>query len=246
MQKVCVIIPCYNEEKRLAANDFIDFISASSTFFCFVNDGSSDNTIAVLNNIYHENKDKVLVVDLPNNKGKAEAIRMAVEEVINWQPFDAIGYLDADLATPLVEFQKLEAVIESSPDILFVMGSRVTLLGRDIHRTAKRHYLGRIFSTFSSIILQLPVYDTQCGAKLIKIDIAKEIFAEKFLTSWLFDIELIARTKKLDAYTSRSFVEVPLHTWSEKEGSKLRLKHIIKVPVDLLRICIKYRSNSVK
>ena len=79
-----------------------------------------------------------------------------------------LGYFDADLATPPGELLRMLDLLERRPDLSFVLASRVALLGRRITRRARRHYLGRVFATFASIFLQIPVYDTQCGAKVFR------------------------------------------------------------------------------
>ena len=109
-----------------------------------------------------------------------------------------------------------------------------------------RHYLGRVFSTAASILLNLPVYDSQCGAKLIRSDLVDVLFREPFLTKWVFDVEILARLRNCVGRESvlDTVTEVPLQAWSEVGGSKLRFTHIAKVPMELVRIARYYNRRS--
>ena len=102
-------------------------------------------------------------------------------------------------------------------------------IGARVKRSTVRHYFGRVFATAASMLLKIPVYDTQCGAKTFRADLAKQIFAEPFISSWLFDVELMARILSLKgkAITLTILLEVPLHEWIDKKGSKIRIKHLL-------------------
>src|SRR5687768_8123769 len=102
MADVCLVVPCYNEERRLDVPAFERFLEASpEVSFCFVNDGSRDRTQSVLNALQTAHESSVLAVDMPQNVGKAEAVRQGMLRAHGWKPFAFIGYWDADLATPL-------------------------------------------------------------------------------------------------------------------------------------------------
>lgn len=228
MQKTAIVIPCFNEEKRLDTNCFADYVDSHRDIsFVFVNDGSTDNTLSVLHHLQSKNPFQIQVVDLNKNSGKAEAIRQGFLHAVKLE-FENIGYWDADLATPLGIIDKFLSVLETNTASI-IMGARVMLLGRDIERKRTRHYLGRIFATVvSMLILKLPVYDTQCGAKIFRNNnFLKRVFSQPFRVNWIFDVELIARyqmiSKNENVFDMANFIiEYPLDIWRDVGGSKLK------------------------
>lgn len=243
MQKTCIVIPCYNESNRLDLNAFDNFIKNNlSIDFLFVNDGSSDSTLELLEKFMNKNLGRVLVLNLSVNSGKAEAVRQGFLKACENQEYRYVGFWDADLATPLSEIVNFLRQIENE-HIQIAIGSRMKRLGANVERKLSRHILGRVFSTFSSIILKLPVYDTQCGAKIFHSKLAF-LFHDKFITSWLFDIELLARYRnKYGIKVSLTqILEIPVNEWVEKGDSRLKLKHMLKVPLELINISRKYNK----
>lgn len=243
MQDVCLVIPCFNEARRLPVREIGEFLpSRPHVSLCLVDDGSTDGTADLLESLRQHHPTQIVVRHLARNAGKAEAVRQGVLHAAADERFGLIGYWDADLSTPLAECDRLVAVFGENPDCRLVMGSRVKRLGSDIDRRAVRHVLGRVFSTFASLILQLPVYDSQCGAKVFRAELAPVLFAAPFITRWLFDVELLARFRDHLGIESalRSAVEVPLGAWREVGGSKLRPGHMAKVPIELLAIKRRY------
>ena len=214
MQKICIVIPCYNEENRFPVVEFNDFYKATESIcFCFVNDGSIDNTSGVLNNLRKGRDNRILFIELKKNQGKAEAVRNGILKSLEWKNFDYIGYFDADLSTPLPEIFLLEESLRQKSIYQMAFGSRVMLLGVLIKRNACRHYLSRIFASLASSLLKLPIYDTQCGAKLIKAELASKIFTKPFVTRWLFDIEIFARIINFYGYEEAKNIMKYLPTW---------------------------------
>lgn len=180
-------------------------------------------------------------ISLEKNRGKAEAVRRGVIKARETN-HRYIGYWDADLATPLDSITQFVEILDKIPSIGIVMGSRVRLLGRRIDRKAVRHYLGRIFSTVASLILKLPVYDTQCGSKLFRnSDELSHVFSHPFRTTWIFDVEILARFIIL-ARSGRILpltefaVECPLEEWKDVSGSKLKTRDFIISCFDLIRL----------
>src|SRR5262245_60342553 len=194
MASAVIVVPCYNEGHRLDVATFRTFAAAPhSIAFLFVNDGSTDDTLGVIESLTASEPDRFRVLDLRRNCGKAEAVRQGVLEGLNAKT-DYVGFWDADLATPLSTIREFIEVADARPELEVIIGSRVKLLGRDIDRRPARHYSGRVFATAASVILGLPVYDTQCGAKLFRRSATLPLlFQERFVSRWVFDVEILAR-----------------------------------------------------
>ncbi|MHC4178100.1 MAG: glycosyltransferase, partial [Planctomycetota bacterium] len=194
MDDCIIVVPCYNEARRLDTGAFQQFVARGHLArFLLVNDGSTDDTAAALETLRRWNPGKFDVCHLPRNVGKAEAVRQGVLRALQ-RPVDSVGFWDADLATPLEAIPQFCELLRRDPRLQMVIGARVKLLGRTIERRILRHYLGRLFATAASVVLRLPVYDTQCGAKLIRASAEmRALFDEPFRTNWIFDVELLAR-----------------------------------------------------
>ncbi len=246
MSSASIIIPCFNEEKRLDTEIFKTFIcSYPSCNFIFVNDGSTDKTLNLLVNLIDYAPQVFSIVNLPKNVGKGEAVRQGILVALASET-DYVGYWDADLATPLDAIPTFCALLDDRPALEMVMGARVRLLGRIIERNPLRHYLGRVFATAASIVLGMGVYDTQCGAKLLRASaLVTSIFQQPFLTRWLFDVEILARLIQPSYDMSRPLPETiiyefPLYEWRDIAGSKVKPHDFFKSFLELSRIYYKY------
>ena len=244
MQKVCTIIPVYNEGKRLQPQLFLNFLELNpSQSIVFVNDGSSDTSQEVIDALIRQNLAQIHTVILEKNSGKAEAVRQGILYSIAQNTFDYVGYLDADLACPLSQIDHICSEFDKSTHVMMAFGSRVKLFGRRISRNLSRHYLGRIFATYVSILFRLSIYDTQCGAKYFRqTDFIKDIFRDTFVSRWFFDIEIIIRYRNVlgKKLFETSIIEVPLKEWEEKGESKLQFKDYFLTPYSLHQIKKKY------
>ncbi|MGK5092303.1 dolichyl-phosphate beta-glucosyltransferase [Deltaproteobacteria bacterium TL4] len=250
--KILLIVPCYNEAQRLPREAYLSFFQTHPHYdFCFVDDGSLDQTGVILKQMANEFQ-QVVMLTQPRNQGKAEAIRLGVQYAASKKQYHWLGYWDADLATPLSALDDFMRVFIKSPELSLVMGSRVMMLGRLIQRYWYRHYLGRIFATFASLLLNLSVYDTQCGAKIFKMELAEKVFRLPFLTRWLFDVEILARmNQELGVKRTPSQIyELVLNEWHDVGTSKLSLGNMLQVPWQFIKLahhyqCYKfYRSSS--
>jgi glycosyltransferase involved in cell wall biosynthesis len=222
-----VVVPCFNEAARLQPVRFSEFLAEDGQVdFLFVNDGSRDATLSVLETLRAKHPDRIQVLDKQPNGGKAEAVRSGMLAVVARGDVRVTGFWDADLATPLQVIPVLLNRLVGNPKLEMIFGSRVRLLGHFIHRRPIRHYLGRCFATAVSIMLGLPIYDTQCGAKLFRITPALEsILAAPFQSRWIFDVEIIARFmalhKKDASFADEVIYESPLPRWEDVAGSKV-------------------------
>jgi len=249
MHRCVVVVPCYNEAARLDSAAFVAFLgSTDDVRLLFVNDGSTDTTVEVLDCLRRSAPDRVSVLSLSSNVGKAEAVRLGLLEACSSKP-EFVGFWDADLATPLDDVEVFARVLDERRDIEMVFGSRVHLLGRSVRRKLSRHYLGRVFATVAAFALGLGVYDTQCGAKLFRVsDGFVDRLQEPFIGGWIFDVEMIAREIRARRGTdlppvSSVIYEHPLMVWRDVAGSKIRPLDWIKVAANLGRIYFKYLAR---
>ena len=246
--KTCVVVvPCYNEAERLQPLRFAEFLEQDgNVHFLFVNDGSTDATLQVLKQLRATHPDRIEILDRQPNGGKAEAVRCGMLNAIEEGRAAYTGFWDADLATPLTVIPHLLARLAREPRLEMIFGSRVRLLGHHIHRRTIRHYLGRCFATGVSIVLGLPIYDTQCGAKLFRVtpDL-RAILAAPFQSRWIFDVEIIARFLALhneDAhYAEESIYESALPRWEDVAGSKVKPADFFVAFYELMKIRRIYR-----
>ncbi len=234
-----IVVPCYNEEQRLLVKSFTEYIDQTpGVTFLFVNDRSRDNTLAVLKALQARFPDRIDVLDQRPNAGKAAAVRRGLLHGLAKGNNPCVGFWDADLATPLSAILPMRGIFDLNPNVQTVFGARVRLLGRHIRRKSTRHYLGRIFATIVSISLRLPIYDTQCGAKLFRsTPDLKEILSPPFHSKWIFDVEMIARFLQKHRHDTRyaehAIVEYPLLRWEDVADSRLKSSDFFKAIFEL-------------
>lgn len=247
-----LVVPCYNEERRLNLDAFEAFLLEQKTVrLILVNDGSTDGTSLLLHELAGRVSQQVQVLDLEQNVGKAEAVRAGVQQALTLQPPpEWIGYLDADLAVPLQEipyFFSFAKLHKQKLPLGMIFGSRVARGGAKIRRRWFRYYISRVLATLRSQVVPLLIYDTQCGAKFFLREVAQRLFAEPFISRWLFDVELFARLQQRAA--SRGYAgdeeicEVPLRVWTEVEGSRTRFSDFPVVVWQLWRIARHYNKR---
>lgn len=246
MTDVAVVVPCYNEAQRIRPEAFERALASIPRLrFRCVDDGSTDDTARVLQSMAVPGR--LAVHRLAKNSGKAEAVRRGILAELE-RGAELVGYWDADLATPLDEIPAFIEVLDSRPEIDVVLGSRIKLLGREIERRFYRHAYGRVFATAVSTLLGLDVYDTQCGAKLLRnTEVVRGAFADPFLSRWIFDVEMLARLIAGWSFQGLKaedrIVEQPLRRWVDVAGSKIGVSDAARAFVELGQIELRYRRS---
>lgn len=242
-QSTILVVPCYNEASRLDSQTFLDFIALhTDVSFLFVNDGSTDDTATTIDALASES-DRIHALHLESNAGKAEAVRQGML----WctaRSYALAGYWDADLSTPLEELAGIRAPLTESATVDIVTAARIKMVGRKIERNPYRHYSGRAFATAVSILFDIEMYDTQCGAKLFRnTPTTRSLFETPFRTTWVFDVELLVRFAGCDGKSiEKNLVEIPLSQWRDVAGSKMRFIDFLRAPFELLLIHSAYTT----
>ena len=240
---IILIVPCFNEEDRWDSEYWNRIGKISDLKLCFVNDGSKDKTsekiTPLLVGSHH------ILLELPNNVGKAEAIRQGFSHAIGDDAL-GIGFLDADGAFPIsdveTQVEKFRRLSEATSNPPSVWSSRVKLAGRFIERDLKRHYLARILVTLLAIRLKFTIYDTQCGMKVFPNSKSLEnCMEEAFRTHWFIDLEILMRWRKVTG-NELNIWEEPLMGWNDVHGSKLSGRQYLRVLKDLQQLNVYARE----
>ena len=242
--QTCIVVPCFNEEFRWDINFWLNLKGHNDINLIFVDDGSTDQTLQLLKKTALLTGAIVLVAD--KNLGKAEAIRLGLNQAIN-SGAEEVAFLDADGAFSTDDVTRLILVFKSlkySEQASCLWSSRVALAGRMIQRSNLRHYLARLLVTILAFRYKFNVYDTQSGFKIFQVTEAFRYSLEhKFSTRWFADLEIYLR---INSYLKQPPViwEEPVLTWRDVENSKLSGFGFIDVFHDLLRLYWNYPKAS--
>jgi len=240
---LCIIVPCFNEAKRIPLNDFGIFLSNfSKVSLHFVDDGSTDDTGEVLNSFQKKHPQQVKIIKTNHNLGKGNAVFWGISVALENKDFDIFAFLDADLSTSPEECTYLAQKI--NPSIQYIFGSRIKKIDNSIERKFFRFFVGRILATVISKVLNIAVYDTQCGCKIFNRTTAKVAFDKPFISDWLFDVEIFFRLKNY--FGISNFIamssEIPLKKWKDRGNSKITWTYGFKMWIDLIKIRFTYKS----
>ena len=231
IRSVSIIIPAYNEEKRLPETLRRISTYLDSTLWIFyelivVDDGSTDGTLRVARELA-EARANVRVVSNPGNRGKGYSVRHGMAHAYaEWCLFT-----DADLSAPIEEIDRLWDAIDRDGSLVAI-GSRAldrSLIG--VHQPGMREAAGRVFNRVMRAVIGLPIADTQCGFKLFHRTAAEKIFPRQTQERFGFDVEILFIAKKLGFGIS----EVPVR-WNHAEGSKVSMFNGIQAFTELAAV----------
>lgn len=205
--------------------------------FCFVDDGSTDATRDLIKGIQQECTN-AYGVWLDKNGGKAMAVYQGFQYAMEHVPARFYGYMDADLATPLSFIEVLEKELQANANLYMVFGSRQLAQKHAVERKLFRHYSGRLVSAFITWSLKKKYGDTQCGAKLFSKPGAWLAFGQPFISSWIFDVEIIKRLLVKFGLTEgpQRILEIPVTQWRDVGNSKVSTLYFFRMCRELIKI----------
>jgi dolichyl-phosphate beta-glucosyltransferase len=238
LRSLSVIIPAFNEEKRLPdtlnkLEGFVETLRLESLEIIIVDDGSTDGTAEIIRR-RAEADSRFRLLQNPGNCGKGYAVRHGMLEAKGeWRLLT-----DADLSTPIAELGKLHRAVEEQGAAVAI-GSRAldrSLIAR--RQSFFREFGGRFFNIVMRRITGLPFADTQCGFKLYRADAAEAIFSRQILNGFSFDVEDMFIARRLGIQVA----EVPV-AWANAEGTKVNFRSTLQAFVDLVRIRLYARAG---
>ena len=242
-----LVVPCYNEASRWNSEYWRDVLQVEGVRWLFVDDGSSDETLCILQGLRSDGSDgSVEVLQQPKNRGKAEAVRAGLLSLLARGDVQGpVGFMDADGAFEPADIRRLVSLQTSSGEHYeAVWSSRVALAGRAIHRSIWRHYVSRAIATVVCWRDPTIPYDTQSGFKIFEASpTLSAVLREPLRTRWMFEPELLARWKTVTGRPLRVWEE-PLTAWSEVAGSHLRGRELLRISRELVTVKVEQAKAS--
>ncbi len=224
-----VVIPCFNEQARLPPTvDAIEKYLSDRGIdheLILADDGSSDGTSRVIDEAAA--RAAVVKVTLPRNRGKGRALA----EGVAVSRGDRVLLTDADLSTPIDELPKLMAAVDSGAGVAIgsraIRGSRV-----EVSQPMYRVLMGKTFNLMVQVVLLPGIWDTQCGFKLFRGDLARDVFSALVTDGFGYDPEALYRAK----LRGERIAEVPV-VWRNSAPTKVAaLRHPLGMIRDLVKI----------
>lgn len=240
MATIALFIPCYNEARRLNVSAFEEFILSHTGIidFYFVDDGSQDNTSAIIT-------EKLLfpgssfLISTGKNLGKGNALVFSFSKV-DIQKYEYISFIDSDGDIPFGQVLKLHERIKQE-------NAQIAISNRDFIKNFQffhlRSYVSLLMVWFANHLIgfEILIKDTQCGCKMFRSELVKYCFEENFISEWLFDIEMFIRYRQQFENSRQYIVEVPLKNTLNAKKSRSKLFSSPKIVYQLYQIHRNYR-----
>ncbi|RZD14470.1 MAG: glycosyltransferase family 2 protein [Candidatus Acidulodesulfobacterium ferriphilum] len=184
---VSVILPAYNEERRIkqTISGLRSYLKSKKYIYeiIAVDDGSTDRTVNVLKDMLAS--DLRIITITKSGKGTA------VKEGILSANYEYVFFMDADLSTDVSEITKFINIFKKEKDLDVIIGSRYLPDGSVIIQPPFRNFVGKTFSFVKSKLLGINFYDSQCGFKAFRLETAKKIFSKSAIKGFSFDVEIL-------------------------------------------------------
>ncbi len=219
-----VIIPAYNEEKRIAKTleSVHNFLKIQSYDYeiLVVNDGSKDSTAEIVNSLKSQ-IGNLNLIDNKENHGKGWVVRQGM--------LNATGeirlFMDADNSTNIDQFDKFLPYFQQGYDI--VTAKRIVV----VKQSLPREFLGWVFRLLVHILVPLGVSDSQAGFKAFSKKATEAVFYKQTIFRWAFDVEILAIAKKIGF----KIKEVPV-IWANDAESHVKLGGMVKMFFEVLKV----------
>jgi dolichyl-phosphate beta-glucosyltransferase len=232
--ELSVVIPCYNEEQRLprTIEQIERYLGSSGVNYelILVDDGSVDGTRSIMDAAAKRNR-AVRLEALPRNRGKGRALAEGVAAARGAE----ILVTDADLSTPIEELDKLRAELRGGAGV--AIASRALRASRvEVSQPIYRVLMGKAFNLLVQAVLLPGIWDTQCGFKLFRADVAHDAFAKLTTDGFGYDPEVLYLAKK----SGVRIAEVPV-IWRNSAPTKVSP---IKSSLDMFGHVLRIRFRS--
>lgn len=227
-----IVIPAYNESGRIEKTleligNFLEDRNIDSEVIV-VDDGSTDDTTAVVKKSVLYGRGRIRILGNKDNRGKGYSVKRGVEEAKG----EYVLFTDADLSTPIHEFDKLYAKLNEGADIAIgsraIRGSRVS-----VRQPLYRQTMGRVFNLFIRMLTGETLADTQCGFKLFRKKAAKKLFEKAMIDGFAFDVEILFMARREGYRITEAGIE-----WVNSHESKV---HPVFSSLEMVRDIIKMR-----